>query len=750
MSLGHAGSSPFSRPSSSPLVFTTVRHLSDLELDAEDMMLMMKARQQARESAAPSGGAASPPPDARGPSKQPAEQAGAQQQRPSHPQRGGQNREEGGDTRRRRDDSRYQGDQHRSSGSSHQQQRFDSHQSGRQTSSEAQQQGQFKPLKVATPRAENTFTFVDNVREPPIPKVPKEHSLVQHLRSTTQSIIPGPTKDEAVRMVSENKNSKDLVKALLEVAFKHPLMFDPLNGHGYRVSLVGKVTQACNKATAPAIWFEFIAVVRSLGFKMTRFYAASVLQMLRQYVVSRFLKEGRNPKMAEQVVGWLKDLHSMCSADGVPYDFVLYSRALWTLTNLVGCFDRQNQYRVAFPEGDAPRREAIVAEWVLGHERCVEFDYIVSLTDSHVNDIIAQTAADMKCQPAHSFFHRLAEYYFSTDNVEKLVETLETARKFKAELLEAVVAKSIQVVCAFNLPNALELVLRWRALHSLSSLGPADMYRVLYYFGRSGGGNPCPKCGERYNHRNVSRGNYESLPQHQRDCPFHQMGYTHKGVLEDTPGLPATRDWSEKAFSLLRYSDAKGFRWAEQEWRGFILCCMFAKTEVALQAAKMVQDRFPIQRWDDFLKTQFLRLLRHHNPSQLQATTHEWLQQHVHVSPIALHEVLMGAIDIEDPAKRLATLHFAWERVKRTDAFVMPYAKRYIKQKAETRKAAVTASGKAISAEEESLIERILTSGGPHTSRYNMKDSCADLIPGVGPKQLSQWDRLGLLQEKTR
>lgn len=615
-----------------------------------------------------------------------------------------------------------------------------------------------------------------------------------------QTAVPMSSTEEITRLISNAKNSKELQEILQNVAYRHHLASDSLNGHGYRVAVLQALTAVAPRTACLEGWMDAVQRFRKLGFVVTRAFAAEGFTTIRAWLSGEFEQYGRSPHLIIGGLSALRTLTKWCKEDRLVMDHVLYTRQLLLLTMMVSFMDRQNLHRASFP-ADFVKRDGIVVEWVVNTERCVDFDETVLQCDAVLEEILQQMRQDVPSRPAFSVLYRLMDYYFATDNVEKMIAVMEDAETYGLPVAESSTAKLLQLACGMNHPSVPALFLRWRASLPQCVLATPDFSRLLFYFSRSGGGHPCPVCGEPYNHRYVSVYVWLETPPHQRKCPVLQLARRQKGVLEECPGLPQNRDWSREAWGLWELAKERFIEWGPVEWRGFLLCCMFGSSghsdyPAPLKALALVQEHLTPERMDDFLRATFMRFLRHHQPSAAGPTLRSWSQQRIRMSPIALQEALMAAsyidegescgatvavpegsssassgvqavlVEAEKPesnpanvaavrGQRFADMQFIFDAIKTKDSYVMPYTRRVLERRKKQLFEQGGGSGSKLSEDaasdgsdsgegkgkkevsaEQALFDEIISMRPRRISLLDMKDSASDFGIGTSKKNV--------------
>ncbi|XQJ26675.1 hypothetical protein NXY56_002639 [Leishmania guyanensis] len=578
-------------------------------------------------------------------------------------------------------------------------------------------------------QGDNVDTFVPHIRQ--------DMEALEILRS----IAPISSTEEILEMVKSAKNAREVRMVLERIVYTHHLCFDLLNGHGYRVAVLQTLTAVAPHASCMHEWFDCVARFRRLGFVLTRTYAAEGFTTIRQWLSREFLHRGRSPSLVTEGTTHIKELMQWCLEDRLVFDHVLYTRIVFLLTMVVSYLDRQNLYRASFPE-DFAKRDGIVVEWVVTNERCVDFDECVLQCDALMEELLEQMRQDIPSRPPFSFMYRLADYYFATDNVEKMIAVMEDAESYGVSVAESTTAKLMQMACAFNSPQVPELLLRWRVLPPQCVLATPDVSRLLFFYSRAGGGLPCPHCGEPYNHRNVSVYCWLQTPPHQRQCPALRKARVQKGELEESQELPQNADWSTQAFRLFELSRARAIEWTAAEWRGFLLCCIFSPR--AMEAKALMDQHLDVTAMDDFLRATYVRLLRHHAPAEAWPTLKKWKELQCNMSPIALQEALMATAMVPDAATRLEHMKAVWQLLLEKDSYVMPLTRRFYQRRmAELTRgyaSPVGGDGKAsqddlaTQQEEAQLMRTVVEMQPRRVSLLDVKDSAADFVVGTRRK----------------
>lgn len=535
--------------------------------------------------------------------------------------------------------------------------------------------------------------------------------------------------EDIQKLFSSAKNEKEVNHALT-VALRHHLSNDLLNGHGYRVSVMQALTAAAPRTGCLHAWFTAAHRYRQLGFVITRTFAAEGFTTLRHWLIRQFDLRGRSPHLATEGISHMRELLQWCREDRLVMDHVLYTRVILLLTMVVSFFDRQNLYRSSFTDSFV-KRDGVVVEWVVSTERCTDFDEIVLLCDAAMEEVLELMYEDTKTRPSFSVMYRLIDYYFATDNLEKMIAVMEDGESFGIPTAESSTAKLMQLACAMNCPDVPKLLMRWRVELPQCVLSTTDMSRLLFYYGRSGGGHPCPHCGEKYNHRHASVYVWLETPPHQRNCPALRMARSQRSELEEDASLPQNRDWSQVAMDLLHFSEQRSITWGSVEWRGFLLCHRHAPTQAAQEAIRIVDELFPAEQMDDFLRATYMRCLRHHQPTRAGAALRSWSsrEQRQRLSPMVLQEALMAVAFVvgsseDECLQRYDDLLYIWEAVLMKDSYIMPFTKRVLQSRLPTIAAAANEL-------EQQLLLEMLSYTPRKVSPLDMKDGASDFAVGM-------------------
>ncbi|ORC89348.1 uncharacterized protein TM35_000121230 [Trypanosoma theileri] len=578
----------------------------------------------------------------------------------------------------------------------------------------------------------NTLSVGDKMKSDTFIAEEKTNVPLQEMSETASLLIlretvPLTSSDDLKELLKGCKNAKEVRHVLDTVLYRNPLTRDVLNGHGYRVAVLQALTAIAPRTQCLHEWFECVDKFRRLGFVLTRTFAAEGFTLIRQWLSQHFSFEGRSPLLVTEGISHIRELVQMCKEDRLVFDHVLYTRIVFLLTMIVGFFDRQNIYRSSFPENFS-KRDGVVVEWVVSCERCVDFDECVLQCDAVLEEMLEMLRNDIPSRPNFSIMYRLIDYYFATDNVEKMIAVMEDTESYGIGIAESSTAKLMQLACALNYPNVPELFVRWRVSLPQCVLAAPDMSRLMFYYSRSGGGRSCPVCGEPYNHRNVSVYIWQKTPEHQRNCPALMDARRRKGVLDDNRELPQNQDWSEMAFGLWEMSQSRAIEWGVVEWRSFLLCCMFSPR--ALEAKKLIDEHFDTAKMDDFLRATYIRLLRHNAPEKVLSTLSLWREKSQRTSPIVLQESLMCAAMVGAEKERWKAMKEIWKSLLERDSYVMPFTKRLLQKRLKELRARPS----GVADEEVALFEEMIGMQPRHLSLLDMKDSTGDFVVGTSKK----------------
>lgn len=565
--------------------------------------------------------------------------------------------------------------------------------------------------------------------------------LLRIVRETT----PGGDPAACQNLLREAKHAREVRRVLENDIYRNPLAWDLLNGHGFRVAMIQTLTAVAPRCNAAAEWFDCVSKFRSLGFQCDRTAIAEGLNLTRSAAMQRFQADGRHPLIISDGLNRLRTLLEWSCEDRIQLDHVFFTRLLFITTTLVSFFDRQNVYRANFPE-DFHRRDGVVFEWVLANSRCVDFDQAVQLCNTFVDEVLSRLHQRMPhSRISFGLTYRLMDYYFATDQPEKMLAVLEDSA-FPAA--ESSTAKLMQLACAFNLPNVPELFLRHRALPPQCVLASPDMSRLLFYYGRSGGGKPCQSCGEPYNHRHPGLHVWDQTTAEQKRCHLLALAQNQKSELETLHGgVPQCADHSAIANQLWALSVERNIPWNALEWRGYLLCCMFGPRDTALAALALVDSQLAENKFDEFLRQTYLRVLRTHHPEGLLEQMGRFLEGKPvqRVSPIVLQEALITASGISHGPQRLDCTKRIWKLILQRDSYVVPYAARFLRRQMEKRDlesrvsegmGEASSSSAAISPEERALLQEIIGFRPRSVNLLDLKDGVADFVVGSTKKNV--------------
>ena len=96
------------------------------------------------------------------------------------------------------------------------------------------------------------------------------HDCAQEISTVFADSVPTPSGQELAKLVEETKNARELARIYSELVMRHPLVHDPLNGHGFRVNLFNKITIVSARIGDIDTWHAYTTHVRALGFHMSR------------------------------------------------------------------------------------------------------------------------------------------------------------------------------------------------------------------------------------------------------------------------------------------------------------------------------------------------------------------------------------------------------------------------------------------------------------------------------------------------
>jgi len=474
-------------------------------------------------------------------------------------------------------------------------------------------------------------------------------SAVATLASTVKVLVPHPSRDDVLKYLSRVKSTEELVAAISMV--NHVLALCPLHeSTNDRQDYFHRICEASYMCRDSDLMWEEMTRCRSQGMLLTRPQSYSLLNALRRSMECRFEKEGRNPDIVNVTYSRVRQFLKFCEEDGVLLDYMLWNRVLILMLHLMSLFDRQLLYRDKWNYSTMKKREGLFVDFVIGHEHHRDYVYAVEETMKLLDEVVDIVKKTIPTRPSFAFMYRVAEIAFACDDFDKMFAAMEDMRSLGMFYPESLTSRLCQLATGFNIPTAMEIFVDWRVYHDNSKLNSFDFFRVLAFYCRAGGGYPCPKCGESYNHRNISVEHWRKTPDHQKNCEYLALARTSKGLYNDLRDIPQNRDWSSQALGTLRMAQTKGTAFSAGEWRLFLLCCTFSPK--ANEAYDAVLSQFPQDKWDDILLATALRLHRFNDPLRIMPTLRVWKKAGRYIHNVGLNEALMGVCNIEDPAVR--------------------------------------------------------------------------------------------------
>ena len=389
------------------------------------------------------------------------------------------------------------------------------------------------------------------------------------------------------------------------------------------------------------------------------------LTLFAEIMEYRLENEGRNPSVVIEVLARLRQFIHYMDVDEILMDYMLWTRIIVVLLQLVSLLDRQLLYRDRWSYNTTKKREGLYIDFVVTHERLTDYDFTVQETYRFIDEILVRIRSVVPSRPNFAFMHRMAELMFACDDFDRMYSILEDMKGMGMYYSDSLTSRLLQLAIGFNYPNAMQLFVEWRVFHEGSVLNAFDCFRILAYYCRSGGGKPCPKCGESFNHRNGSLDHWINCtkPEH-RSCSYLQLARTSKGLYNDLRDIPQNSDWSSQAFTVLEFAQQRSITWGSGEWRLFLLCCTFSPR--AVEAIEAMEKEYPLKKWDDIISCMVCRLLRFNKPSEQLKLCHRLKSEGKYIHTMVLNEVLLGSYHIDDAGAREMHLDYCVQLMQAT------------------------------------------------------------------------------------
>jgi len=294
-------------------------------------------------------------------------------------------------------------------------------------------------------------------------------------------------------------------------------------------------------------------------------------------------------------------------------------------------------------------------DFVVTDERLKDYDHTVSETYRFLDEMLQKIRSTISTRPSFAFMFRLSELIFSCDDFPRMHSLLEDMKQMKMFYPDTLTSKLLQLAAAFNHPKMLQLFVDWRIYHDNATLNSFDFFRLLAYYCRSGGGQPCPKCGDPSNHRDASLDYWRNVAtEKSKNCEYLHLARVSKGEYNDLPDIPQNADWSAQAFQILEWARQSQVQFSSGEWRLFLLCCTHSpQWKRALDTVRLAM---PLNQWDDILMGTVFRMIRFHAPTELMPMCREVKLSGKFLHALAVNEAILGIFAIEDVETRTEEL----------------------------------------------------------------------------------------------
>ena len=418
-----------------------------------------------------------------------------------------------------------------------------------------------------------------------------------------------------------------------------------------RTDLLHRLLEASYICGDIDIAWNTLLLFREQGMQMIRPHAYAMLNIIRKEAETRIGLEGRSISIIDNIYARLRSFISMSEEDGILMDYMLWTRYLVIMMQVVGLFDRQLVYKEKWQPSQVRKRDGVFVDYVLTEERLSDYDHAVAETYRLLDEILTKTRRDISTRPSFGFMYRLAELLFTCDDFQRMHSVLLDMKEMQMFYPDTLTSKLLQLAVAFNHSKMPDIFAKWRIYHENAILTTFDFFRLMAYYCRSGGGLPCPKCGDPSNHRDVSLEYWRNrATSTQKECEYLELAMTAKGEYNDILDIPQNADWSRQAFAIYEWAQQSNAAFGTGEWRLFLLCCTSSKEWK--RALHILQKSFPLKKWDDILMGTVFRMLRFNAPHELPAMCHGIKAQGLFLHTLAMNEALMGVFLIEDTAQR--------------------------------------------------------------------------------------------------
>ena len=467
-----------------------------------------------------------------------------------------------------------------------------------------------------------------------------------------------------------------------------------------RTDLMHRFLESSFRCGSLDVAWNTLLLFREQGMQMIRPHAYAMLSMIRKSVEKQVELEGRNISIISATYERLRAFIVMSEEDGILMDYMLWTRYVVIMMQVVGLFDRQLVYKEKWQASSIRKRDGMFVDFVLSEGRLSDYDTAVIETYRLLDEIIMKIHRDIPTRPSFAFMHRLAELFFTCDDLLRMHSVLEDMRKIRMFYPDTLTSKLLQLVASFNYKNMSHMFANWRIYHENAALTAFDFFRILAYYCRSGGGLPCPKCGNISNHRDVSLDFLNSKANKVViQCEYLELALAAKGEYNDILETPQNKDWSAEAFLVMKWAKDSSVSFGNSEWRLFILCCTNSeKWELALST--LCKD-FLIEKWDDILMGTVFRMLRFQAPERLTPLCLDIKTKGLFLHTLALNEALMGVFRIESSQLRDTEISKVLDLIRSVGSPPYIYTIRSLTRNLGSRMKANAASEKEISAVSE-------------------------------------------------
>ena len=481
--------------------------------------------------------------------------------------------------------------------------------------------------------------------------VPK---AISHLGSYCVKLTPRITKQDVVDKLQNVKDTSSFYSAVSTL--RSLITLNPTFGLiNDRTDLFHRFVESSLACNDLDVAWNTLLLFREQGMQMIRPHAYAMLNIIRQDVENRVEREGRNLEIIDSLYARLRSFVAMSEEDGILMDYMLWTRYLVIMLQLVGLFDRQLVYKEKWVSSQVRKRDGLFVDYVVTDERLIDYDHAVSETYRFLDEILKKIKLNIPTRPSFAFMFRLAELLFSCDDFRRMHSVLEDMKQMQMFYPDTLTSKLLQLAAAFNHPKMPQLFSNWRIYHENASLNSFDFFRLLAYYSRSGGGLPCPKCGDPSNHRDASLDYWKNVAKEEwKQCEYLKLARVAKGAYNDLPDIPQNADWSQKAFDIFEWAQESHVHFGSGEWRLFLLCC--TNSPQWKKALETLHSGLPMNKWDDILMGTVFRMLRFNAPRELMPMCRQIKASGKFLHTLAVNEALLGVFSIDDQDTRMEEL----------------------------------------------------------------------------------------------